>query len=339
MRWSVKEALERSGLLSSSVNKERVGVIWASGNGGIGTLEEQVIEFAKGDGTPRFNPYLVPKMIANMAPGLISIRYGFKGMNYATVSACAASNNAIMDALNYIRWGKADVIITGGSEAAVTQASVGGFNSMKALSQRNDDPMGASRPFDSSRNGFVLGEGGGALVLESYEHAMARNAPILAEIAGAAMTADAYHMSATSPEGDGAYRAMKLALEDAGMTINDVDYINAHATSTEIGDLSEINAIKSILAGTHKKMLVNATKSMTGHLLGAAGAIEAIGCIGSIQHSVIPPTINLHHPDEHIPSNIAVVANTAVYKDITYAMSNTFGFGGHNCIVIFKKVE
>lgn len=334
---SANEALIQSGLLDANIDKERVGVIWASGNGGIGTLEEQVQEFANGDGTPRFSPFMVPKMIANIAPGLISIKYGFKGINYATVSACAASNNAIMDALNYIRWGKADVIITGGSEAAVTQASIGGFNSMKALSMQNDSPQTASRPFDKKRNGFVLGEGAGALVLESYDHAIARGANILAEVIGAAMTSDAYHMSATPPDGNGAYRAMKLALEDANITIQDVDYINAHATSTEIGDLSEIRAISSILEGTDKKILVNATKSMTGHLLGGAGAIEAIGCIGSILNGIIPPTINLEEQDDTIPASIQVVANTAMQKEVNICMSNTFGFGGHNGIVIFKK--
>jgi 3-oxoacyl-[acyl-carrier-protein] synthase II len=334
---SAAEAVDSSGLLSGKVDLERVGVIWASGNGGIGTLEEQITEYIGGGSTPRFSPFLVPKMIANMASGLISMKFGFKGITYTAVSACAASNNAIMDALNYIRWGKADVIVTGGSEAAVTQAAIGGFNSMKALSTRNDDPAGASRPFDKDRDGFVLGEGGAALVLESYEHAMARNAPILAEVVGASMTADAYHMYATPADGDGAYRAMKLALEDAGLTIDDIDYINAHATSTGIGDMSEVNAISQILSGSERKMLVNATKSMTGHLLGATGAVEALSCIQSMLYSTIPPTINLHDKDNEIPNCIEIVANKPMHKEINLCMSNTFGFGGHNSIVIFKK--
>jgi 3-oxoacyl-[acyl-carrier-protein] synthase II len=336
---SAEEAVKQSGLLDSNVNKERVGVIWASGNGGIGTLEEQVTEFAKGDGTPRFNPFLVPKMIANIASGLIAIRYGFKGINYVTVSACAAGNNAIMDAFNYIRWGKADVMVTGGSEAPITHASLGGFSSMKALSTLNENPQGASRPFDKNRDGFVLGEGGAALILESYEHAIARGATILAELTGAAMTSDAYHISATHPEGEGAYRAMKLALEDAGITVNDIDYVNAHATSTGVGDPSEVIAMASLLKGTDKKLTVSATKSMTGHLLGGAGAIEAIASIKAIQDNIIPPSINIEELDEVIPANIEVVANKAMNREVNIAMSNTFGFGGHNAIVIFKKYK
>lgn len=334
---SAEEAIKQSGLLDSKFNEERAGVIWASGNGGIGTLEDQVIEFVKGNFVPRFNPFLVPKMISNMASGLISIRYGFKGINYATISACAASNNAIMDAFNYIRWGKNDIIITGGSEAPITYASVGGFSSMKALSQRNDNPEAASRPFDRDRDGFVLGEGAGCLVLESYTHAVNRGATILAEVIGTSMTSDAYHMSATHPEGNGAYRAMKLALEEAGITVNDVDYVNAHATSTHIGDISEINALKTLLEGTDKKLTVSATKSMTGHLLGGAGAIEAIACIKGIHDSTIPPTINLDNPDEMIPENIEVIGKDAVSRELNICMSNTFGFGGHNAIAIFKK--
>ncbi|MGN6569335.1 MAG: beta-ketoacyl-ACP synthase II [Flavipsychrobacter sp.] len=336
---SAEEAVKQSGLMDSNVNLERVGVIWASGNGGIGTLEEQVTEYAKGDGTPRFNPFLVPKMIANIASGLIAIRYGFKGINYVTVSACAAGNNAIMDAFNYIRWGKADVMVTGGSEAPITHASLGGFSSMKALSTRNDDPQRASRPFDKNRDGFVLGEGGAALILESYEHAVQRGATILAEITGSAMTSDAYHISATHPEGEGAYRAMKLALEDAGITINDVDYINAHATSTPVGDPSEVIAIGRLLEGTDKRVAVSGTKSMTGHLLGAAGAIEAIASIKAIQEGIIPPSINIEELDEIVPANIEVIANEAAKRDVNIAMSNTFGFGGHNAIAIFQKYK
>ena len=336
---SVAEAMKDSGLLETKFDKERAGVIWASGNGGIGTLEEQITEYVKGDGTPRFNPFLVPKMIANMAAGMISIKYGLKGISYVTVSACAAGNNAIMDAFNYIRWGKADVMITGGSEAAVTEAAMGGFGSMKALSTRNDAPETASRPFDISRDGFVLGEGAGALVLETYEHAVARGAHIYAEVVGAAMTSDAYHMSATHPEGDGAYRAMKLALEEAELTIEDVDYINAHATSTPVGDPSEVAAISHLLQGSSYVVDVSATKSMTGHLLGAAGAIEAIASIKAMEQNLIPPTINVEQLDSNLPENIRIVCNEAVSKKINVSMSNTFGFGGHNAIVIFKKVS
>ncbi|MEZ5017951.1 MAG: beta-ketoacyl-ACP synthase II [Flavipsychrobacter sp.] len=333
------QAVEQSKLLESDFNKERVGVIWASGNGGISTLEHEMMEFAQGDGTPRFNPFLVPKMIINIAPGLISIKYGFQGVNFATVSACTASNNAIMDAFNYIRWNKADVMVTGGSEAAVTVSSVGGFSSMKALSTNNENPTGASRPFDKNRDGFVLGEGAGALILEEYEHAMARNAPILGEIIGAAMTSDAYHLTATHPEGDGAYRAMKLAMEDAGVTIQDIDYVNAHATSTSVGDASELNAMAKILAGSDKVLDVSATKSMTGHLLGAAGAIETIACVKALQEGIIPPTINLEDADEHIPANINIIANKAQTKDIKICLNNTSGFGGHNAMLVFKKWE
>lgn len=336
---STAEALEQSKLLESSYDAERVGVIWASGNGGISTLEEEITAYVQGDGTPRFSPFLVPKMIINIAAGLISIKYGFKGINFATVSACTASNNAIMDAFNYIRWGKADVMITGGSEAGVTASSIGGFNSMKALSTNNDAPKEASRPFDKNRDGFVLGEGAGALVLESYEHAKARGANILAEITGAAMTSDAYHLSATHPDGDGAYRAMKLALEDAGVTINDVDYINAHATSTSVGDISELKAVSHLLEGTDKVVDVAATKSMTGHLLGGAGAIESVGCIKTLMHGIIPPTINFKDPDDGIPLSVNVIANKAVQKDVKICLNNTSGFGGHNAMLVFKKFE
>jgi len=334
---SAAEALKQSGLLDTDFNKERAGVIWASGNGGIGTLEEQVTEFAKGDGTPRFNPFLIPKMIVNIASGLIAIKYGLKGINYSTVAACAASNGAIMDAFNYIKWGKADVIVTGGSEAPVTHASVGGFGSMKAMSTRNDAPEQASRPFDKNRDGFVLGEGGAALILESYEHAKARGANILAEVIGAAMTSDAYHISATHPEGEGAYRAMKLAIEDAGISVNDIDYVNVHATSTPVGDPSEVIALTNLLKGSDHTLTVSATKSMTGHLLGGAGAIEAIATVNAIREGIIPPTINVTELDESIPANIQVVVNKAEKKKVTIGMSDTFGFGGHNAIVIFKK--
>ncbi len=334
---SVAEALEQSGLLHADINKERVGVIWGSGLGGSTTLEEQFEEYVKGDGTPRFNPYLIPKMLINIMAGLISIKYGFKGVNYVAVTACAAANSALIEAFNNIKWGKADVIVTGGSEAGITQASMGGFGSMKALSHRNDDPKNASRPFDKYRDGFVMGEGAGALILESYEHAMKRGATILAEVVGGGMTGDAYHLSASHPEGEGAYRAMKLAMEEAGITVNDIDYVNAHATSTPVGDHSEIMALSSLRAGTNKTLTVSATKSMTGHLLGAAGAIEAIATVKAIQENLIPPTINIEELSDEIPEGIEVVANTAMQKEVNYAMSNTFGFGGHNAIVIMKK--
>ncbi len=336
---SSTEAVEQSKLLDSDYNAERVGVIWASGNGGIGTLENEIMEYANGDGTPRFNPFLVPKMIINIAAGLISIKYGFKGVNFATVSACTASNNAIMDAFNYIRWNKADVMVTGGAEAAVTTSSIGGFNSMKALSTNNDAPAEASRPFDKNRDGFVLGEGAGALVLEEYEHAIARNAPIYGEILGASMTSDAYHLTATHPDGDGAYRAIKLALEDAGVSVEDIDYVNAHATSTSVGDSSELNAMAKLLEGSDKVLDVSATKSMTGHLLGAAGAIESIACIKALEEGVIPPTINLKDPDEQIPVNINIIANQAQQKDMKICLNNTSGFGGHNAMLVLKKWE
>jgi 3-oxoacyl-[acyl-carrier-protein] synthase II len=334
---SVAEALKQSGLMDADINKERVGVIWGSGLGGTTTLEDQLLEYAAGDGTPRFNPYLIPKMLINIMSGLISIKYGFKGVNYITATACAAANSAIIDAFNYIKWGKADVIVTGGSEAGITRSSMGGFGSMKALSHRNDESGKASRPFDKHRDGFVMGEGAGALILESYEHAMKRGATILAEVVGGGMTGDAYHISASHPEGEGAYRAMKLAMEEAGITVEDIDYINAHATSTPVGDHSEIMALSSLRSGTDKTLTVSATKSMTGHLLGAAGAIEAIATIKAIQEDTIPPTINIEALSEEIPEGIEVVANKAKHKEVNYAMSNTFGFGGHNAIVVMKK--
>lgn len=335
---SVDEAIKQSRLMEAEVDMERVGVIWASGLGGSTTLEAQLTEYVQGDGTPRFNPYLIPKMLINIAAGLISIRYGFKGVNYVAVTACAAGNSAIIEAFNNIRWGKADVIVTGGSEAGITQASMGGFGSMKALSTRNDEPAKASRPFDKHREGFVMGEGAGALVLESYEHALKRGATILAEIVGGAMTGDAYHISASHPEGEGAARGMKLALQEAGLTMQDVDYINAHATSTPVGDASEISAIKTMLKDIPgKRVAVSATKSMTGHLLGAAGAIEAIACIQALQEGVIPPSINIEELDDAIPDNIEVIANKAVQRELNVCISNTFGFGGHNAIVVMKK--
>jgi 3-oxoacyl-[acyl-carrier-protein] synthase II len=332
------QAIRDSGFEYKTMDPFDIGVIWGSGQGGMQTFEDQVTEFATGDGTPRFSPFFVSKLIANMASGMISIKYGFMGINYATVSACSTSNTAFMDALNYIRLGKAKIIIAGGSEAPITMASVGGFTSMKAMSTRNDDPKGASRPFDIDRDGFVMGEGAGALVLEEYDHARARGAQIYAEFAGAAMTADAYHMTATHPEGAGALRAMQEALKDAGITIDEVDYLNVHATSTPVGDISEINAIVQLFGPAPGNLIISATKSMTGHLLGAAGAIEAIACISSIRDGIIPPTINTTHLDPAIPGTLNILLGEAMEVPVSVAMSNTFGFGGHNGIVVFRKV-
>ena len=332
------QAIRDSGIDFSGMDPFDTGVIWGSGQGGMETFEQQVTEYAAGDGTPRFSPFFVPKLIANMASGMISIKYGFMGINYTTVSACSTSNTAFMDALNYIRLGKAKVIVAGGSEAPITAASFGGFTAMKAMSTRNDDPQHASRPFDVERDGFVMGEGAGALVLEEYEHARARGARIYAEMAGAAMTADAYHMTSTHPEGAGALRAMTDALKDAGVGKDDVDYLNAHATSTPVGDLSETHAIGRLFGDTPPNLVISGTKSMTGHLLGAAGAIEAIACLLSIRDGIIPPTINTHHPDPAIPPGLRILLGQALERPVKVAMSNTFGFGGHNGIVVFRKV-
>lgn len=332
---AAQQAVDDAGIDFAAMNPFDTGVIWGSGQGGMQTFEEQVKEYTAGNYQPRFSPFFVPKLIANMASGMISIRFGLMGINYTTVSACSTSNTAIMDAFNYIRWGKAKVIITGGSEAPVTEASVGGFCAMKAMSQRNDDPAHASRPFDTDRDGFVMGEGAGALVLEEYEHAVARGAHIYAEVAGAAMTADAYHMTATHPQGLGAYEAMKRALEDGGLNPSQVDYMNAHATSTPVGDLSEIAAITKLLPPS---VAISATKSMTGHLLGAAGAIEGIAAILSIKNGVIPPTINTTELDPAIPAGLNIILGSAIEKKVDVAMSNTFGFGGHNGIVVFKSL-
>lgn len=333
------EAMKDAGLDMSKMDPFDAGVIWGSGQGGMQTFEEQVREYTEGGFNPRFSPYFVPKLIANMASGMISMKYGMMGINYTTVSACSTSNTAIMDALNYIRLGKAKVIVTGGSEAPVTEASVGGFCAMKAMSTRNDDPTTASRPFDVERDGFVMGEGAGALILEEYEHAKARGAHIYAEVAGAAMTADAYHMTATHPEGLGAYRAMQLALEDAGLNASQVDYLNAHATSTPVGDLSEIKAITKLFGDNPAHLHISATKSMTGHLLGAAGAIEAIACILSIKNGVVPATINTTQLDPLIPGGLQIILQQAIEKKVKVAMSNTFGFGGHNGIVVFRDIS
>jgi 3-oxoacyl-[acyl-carrier-protein] synthase II len=332
------EAIKDSGFEFSKMDPFDVGVIWGSGQGGMDTFEQQSTEFALGNGTPRYSPFFVPKLIANMASGMISIRNGYMGINYTTVSACATSNTAIMDAFNYIRLGKAKIIVTGGSEAPVSASSIGGFCAMKAMSAQNDTPETASKPFDVKRDGFVMGEGAGALVLEEYEHAVKRGAKIYGEVGGAAMTADAYHMTATHPEGLGASHAMKLALEEAGLTIHDIDYLNTHATSTPVGDLSETKAVSSLLGEGKNKLLISATKSMTGHLLGAAGAIEAIVCLLSMRDSVIPPTINTTELDPAIPGYLNIVIKEAVAAKVKNTMSNTFGFGGHNGIVVFKSI-
>ncbi|WP_331577209.1 beta-ketoacyl-ACP synthase II [Puia sp.] len=333
------QAIKDCGIDFKAMDPFDTGVIWGSGQGGMQTFEEQVTEYAAGDGTPRFSPFFVPKLIANMASGMISIKYGFMGINYTTVSACSTSNTAFMDALNYIRVGKAKVIVAGGSEAPITAASIGGFTSMKAMSTRNDDPQHASRPFDMDRDGFVMGEGAGALVLEEYEHAKTRGAHIYAELAGAAMTADAYHMTATHPEGAGAFRAMQDALKDASVNKEEVDYLNVHATSTPVGDLSEVQAVTRLFGPEPAGLVISATKSMTGHLLGAAGAIEAIACLLSIRDGVIPPTINTQQLDPAIPAGLDILLGQARQKPVRVAMSNTFGFGGHNGIVVFKKME
>jgi len=331
------EAIKDSGFDFSKMDPFDVGVIWGTGQGGMETFEQQVTEYAKGTGQPRYSPFFVPKFLSNMASGMISLRHGYMGINYTAVSACATSNTAIMDAFNYIRLGKAKIVITGGSEAPIVEASIGGFSAMKAMSARNDDPQGASRPFDIDRDGFVMGEGAGALILEDYEHAVKRGAKIYAELTGAAMTADAYHMTSTHPEGLGAARAMQLALTEAGLTMADVDYLNMHATSTPVGDLSELKAVTSLTGTGPSTMQIGATKSMTGHLLGAAGAIEAIICLLAIEHQVLPPTINTGELDPAFPEYLNLVPNHSIEHKVNVAMSNTFGFGGHNGIVVFKK--
>ncbi|MBS1489242.1 MAG: beta-ketoacyl-ACP synthase II [Bacteroidetes bacterium] len=331
------EAIRDAALNLNTINKRKVGVIWGSGNGGFQTFQEQVMEFAHGDGTPRFNPFFIPKVIADIASGWISIKYGFMGLNYTTISACATSTTAIIDAYNYIKWGKANIIITGGSEAAINEAGIGGFNASKALSQNNADPAHASRPFDKDRDGFVMGEGAGALVLEEYEHALARGAKIYAEVAGGGMSADAYHLTGTHPEGEGALLGMQEALDDAGLQPGDVDYLNAHATSTPVGDLSETKAIVRLFGENPTHLSISATKSATGHLLGAAGAIEGIASILAVKNDIIPPTINTQNVDEAIPASLNLTLGQAAHKTVNVAMSNTFGFGGHNATAVFKK--
>ena len=333
------EAILDSGLDLEAIDKDRVGVIWGAGIGGIDTFQQQVLDFGAGDGTPKFNPFFIPKMIADIAPGMISIKHGFRGPNFTTVSACASSANALIDSLNYIRLGYADVIVSGGSEAAVVEAGVGGFNALHALSTRNEDPKTASRPFDKDRDGFVLGEGAGALILEEYEHAKARGATIYAELAGAGLSADAHHITAPHPEGLGAKNVMLNCLKDAGLKIEDVDAINVHGTSTPLGDVAETKAIKEVFGEHAYKINVNSTKSMTGHLLGAAGAIEAIASVLAMKHGIVPPTINHATPDERIDSKLNLTLNKAQKRDIKVAMSNTFGFGGHNACVLIKKID
>lgn len=333
---AAREAVQHSQLLESNPDKTRIGVIWGSGIGGLTTFEEEVSAYATSNGTPRFNPFFIPKMIADITPGLISMEYGFMGANYTTVSACASSSNALIDAFNLLRLGKADAIVTGGSEAAVTAAGVGGFNALHAMSTRNDDPKTASRPFDKERDGFVLGEGAGALILEELEHAKRRGATIYAEVVGGGLSADAYHMTAPHPEGLGVYNVMKNALDDAQISVDKIDHINMHATSTPLGDIAEPKAIVDLFGDHAKNIQINGTKSMTGHLLGAAGAIEGIATVAAIYNSLVPPTINFFTKDENVP-DLNYTFNTAVKKEIEYAMSNTFGFGGHNACVLFKK--
>lgn len=336
---SSDEAIIDSNLDLKSLDMFRVGVIWGAGIGGLETFQNEVINFAEGDGTPRFNPFFIPKMIADIAPGHISIRHGFMGPNYTTVSACASSANAIIDALNTIRLGYADVIVTGGSEAAIAQAGVGGFNAMHALSTRNEDPATASRPFDATRDGFVLGEGSGTMILEEYEHAKKRGAKIYAEVVGGGLTSDAYHLTAPHPDGIGVIRVMENCLKDAGVDASVVDTINTHGTSTPLGDVAELKAISHVFGAHAKDININSTKSMTGHLLGAAGVVEGIASILAMQHSLVPPTINHSTIDENIDPSLNLTLNKAQEKEITYAMSNTFGFGGHNACVLFKKYE
>lgn len=333
------EAVKDARLIEDNIDLDRIGVIWGSGIGGLRTFQEECVNFAHGDGTPRFNPFFIPKMIADISAGLISIKHGFRGPNFVTVSACASATNALIDSYNYIRLGMADVIVSGGSEAAVTEAGVGGFNALKALSERNDSPETASRPFDADRDGFVLGEGAGALILEEYEHAKARGAKIYAEVIGGAMSADAYHITAPHPEGRGALTVMKNVLLQSHIKPEEVDYINVHGTSTPLGDLSEVKAIKQVFGDHAYNLNISSTKSMTGHLLGAAGAIEAIASILAIQHNIVPPTINHFKDDENLDSRLNLTFNKAQEREVKVALSNTFGFGGHNTSVIFRQLN
>jgi 3-oxoacyl-[acyl-carrier-protein] synthase II len=333
------EAIADSKLDLENIDKLRVGVIWGAGIGGLETFQNEVLNFAAGDGTPKFNPFFIPKMIADIAPGNISIKNGFMGPNYTTVSACASSANALIDALNYIRLGHCDVIVTGGSEAAVAIAGMGGFNALHALSTRNDNPETASRPFDAQRDGFVLGEGAGCLILEDYDHAIARGAKIYAEVIGGGMSSDAHHMTAPHPDGIGVVAVMKNCLNNAGISPDEVDYINTHGTSTPLGDVAELKAIREVFGDHAKNININSTKSMTGHLLGAAGAIEAVASVMSMQYGIIPPTINHENVDENIDPELNLTLNKPQKREVNIAMSNTFGFGGHNACVLFKKID
>ena len=333
------EAIKDAGLFENeSINKDRFGVIWSSGIGGINVFQQEIGGFFTGNGTPRFNPFFIPKMIIDIAPGHISMRHGLRGPNFSVVSACASSTNGMIDAFNYIRLGMADIFVTGGSEAAITEGGIGGFNAMKALSENNENYSTASRPFDSTRDGFVMGEGAAGLILEEYEHAKARGAKIYCEIVGGGMSADAHHLTAPHPEGLGAKNVMNNALRDANLKPEDVDYINVHGTSTPLGDIAELLAVKNVFGEHAYELNISSTKSMTGHLLGAAGAIEAVACIMAIQEGVVPPTINFEHPDENIDQKLNLTLNKAQHKAINVALSNTFGFGGHNASVIFKKL-
>ncbi|RKQ49373.1 3-oxoacyl-[acyl-carrier-protein] synthase II [Roseivirga pacifica] len=336
---SSEEAIKDSGLDLEKLNREKAGVIWGSGIGGLRTFQEEVSSFSQGDGTPRFNPFFIPKMIADISAGMISIKYGFHGPNFVTVSACASATNAMIDAMTYIKLGKANVMITGGSEASVVEAGMGGFNAMKALSERNDSPETASRPFDKDRDGFVLGEGSGALILEEYEHAKARGAKIYAEVVGGGMSADAHHITAPHPEGLGAHNVMVNALEDAQMKPEEIDYINVHGTSTPLGDVSEVIAIERVFGEHAYNLNISSTKSMTGHLLGAAGAIEAIASVMAIKEQVVPPTINHFTDDERFDPRLNFTFNKAQKREVNAALSNTFGFGGHNTSVVFRKID
>ena len=335
---AVDEAVKSGNIDFDTLNKDRIGVIWGSGNGGIQTFQDQMTEFCEGDGTPRFTPYFIPRILVDIASGIISIKYGLRGVNFCPVSACATSNTAIIEAFNYIRWGKANMIITGGSEAAITGSAIGGFSSAKALSTRNDSPQTACRPFDVTRDGFVMGEGAGALILEEYEHAIQRGATIFGEVVGGGMAADAYHLTGTHPEGDGAVLGMNEALEEAGISPDQIDYVNMHATSTHLGDNSELIAAKRIF-GERQSLSVSATKSMTGHLLGAAGAIEAIACVMALKEGQVPATINTTDIEPDFKDLCHFPLGKSVPKEMTYAMSNTFGFGGHIASVIFKKFD
>lgn len=336
---STDEAIADSGLDMEKIDLLRAGVIWGAGIGGFTTLQKEIVDFAEGDGTPRFNPFLIPKMIIDIVPGHISIKYGLRGINYATVSACASASHALINAFDYIRMGRADVIVAGGSEAAITEVGIGGFNAVKALSESNDRPLTASRPFDKDRNGFVLGEGAATIILEEYEHAKKRGAKIYAEIGGGGMTADAHHITAPHPEGLGAADVMRLALEDANMPLENVDYINVHGTSTPLGDVAEIKAIQKLFGEVAYGLNISSTKSMTGHLLGAAGAIEAIATILAVKNDIVPPTINYTTPDPNIDAGLNLTPNQLQKRKVRAALTNTFGFGGHNTSILIKKYE